>query len=107
MEFIEYAIESKGNFEISKIVFPLVIVLTQDGDLEQDSKVRKAGENAESKDKLLFSVSVAPLYNAEHVYLGQHLSELSMKMMEIKQEKITGRKPPKERDASISLPLVS
>jgi hypothetical protein len=73
IEFIEYAIEANGYFEISKIIFPLVVVLTQDCDLEQDSKVRTLGAKAKSQDKLLFSVLVAPLYNAEHVYEGKHL----------------------------------
>lgn len=33
VEFIEYAIEKSGVIEISKIVFPFVVVLTQDCDL--------------------------------------------------------------------------
>jgi hypothetical protein len=39
---------------------------------------------------MLFSVLVAPLYNAEHVFQGLHLSELNMKMMEINQRKTPG-----------------
>ena len=42
VEFIEYAIEREGVIEISKIVFPFVVVLTQDCDLNQDYKVRLA-----------------------------------------------------------------
>ena len=41
VEFIEYAIEKNGNIEVSKINFPLIIVLTQDCDLNQDHEVRK------------------------------------------------------------------
>jgi hypothetical protein len=90
IEFIEYAVEVKGIFEISTIVFPLVIVLTQDCDLEQDAKVRTLGPEARSQDKLLFSVLVAPLYNVEHVYEGKHLSDLNMQMQEINRKKTPG-----------------
>ena len=33
VECIEYVVEKKGIIEVSKIVFPLIIVLTQDCDL--------------------------------------------------------------------------
>jgi hypothetical protein len=91
IEFLEYAVESNGTFEISKIVFPIVITLTQDCDLEQDSRSRSLGVTAKSQDKLLFSILVAPLYNAEHVYVGDHLSELQMKMQEINKGKTPGQ----------------
>ena len=42
VEFIEYAIEKEGVIQISKIVFPFVVVLTQDCDLKQDYRVRWA-----------------------------------------------------------------
>lgn len=42
VEFIEYAIEKKGDIEVSKINFPLIIVLTQDCDLNQDHIFRKS-----------------------------------------------------------------
>jgi hypothetical protein len=90
VELLEYALEAKGIFEISKIVFPLVVVLTQDCDLEQDSRVRSAGPHPPNKDKLLFSVLVAPLYNAEHVYTGEHLADLGMRMAEINRKKTPG-----------------
>ncbi|MBU0508562.1 hypothetical protein KKH27_06995 [bacterium] len=80
IEYIEYATEESGIFVVSKIVFPLVFVLTQDCDLEQDYLFRWSGEPKETQDKWLLSVMVAPLYNAEHVYVGDHLTELSMKM---------------------------
>lgn len=87
VECIEYAVEKKGIIEVSKIVFPLIIVLTQDCDLEQDSGNRtKTTHNTK-----LLSVLVAPLYNSEHVFLGNHLSDLDLKM-----EPITkGRSPGK------------
>jgi len=82
IEFIEYAEEVGGNISISKINFPLVIVLTQDCDLAQDFSNRNK-ENAINQDKFLFSVIVAPLYNIEHIYSGEHLSELGLKMQQI------------------------
>lgn len=84
VEFVEYATEKKGSIEISKIVFPFVIVLTQDCDLEQDSKIRCQGILAQTQDKLILSVLVAPLYNVEQVYIGEHLDQLGIKMQMIK-----------------------
>ena len=40
IEYIEYAFEKDGYIHISKIIFPLVIVLTQDCDLAQDALFR-------------------------------------------------------------------
>lgn len=91
VEFIEYAIEKAGVIEISKIVFPFVIVLTQDCDLSQDYTVRWAKEETSNHDKKLISVIVAPLYNSEHVYSGNHLSELGMNMAKINQGKTPGK----------------
>ncbi len=87
IECIEYVIEKKGIIEVSKIIFPLAIVLTQDCDLEQDSRNRgKATQNTK-----LLSVLVAPLYNAEHVFLGEHLSDLDLKMEPINKNKSPGQ----------------
>ena len=82
VELIEYAIEKDGNLEISKILFPLVLVLTQDCDLQQDFTNRNK-TNPQNHDKHLISVIVAPIYNVEHIYNGEHLSELGLKMQEI------------------------
>jgi len=81
VEFIEYANEVGGQLEISKIIFPLVIVLTQDCDLEQDYNNRNSPST--NQDKHLISVIVAPLYNIEHVYNGEHLSLLGLTMQSI------------------------
>jgi len=70
VEFVEYVAEKRGNIEISKIVFPFVIVLTQDCDLKQDSMIRYQKTPAQTQDKLVLSVLVAPLYNVEQVYVG-------------------------------------
>lgn len=91
VEFIEYAIEKAGVIEISKITFPFVVVLTQDCDLNQDYKVRWARKETSNHDKKLISVIVAPLYNAEYVYKGEHLSELKMTMAEIRKERTPGK----------------
>ncbi len=82
VEFIEYAIEKNATIEVSKIVFPLVVVLTQDCDLEQDANNRRSyqRQQTEFQDKWLFSVLVAPIYNMEHAMEGSHLGDLSMTM---------------------------
>ena len=90
VEFIEYAIEKNGVIEISKIEFPFVIVLTQDCDLDQDYKVRWSRKNTSNHDKKLISVIVAPFYNAEHFYKGEHLNELRMDMAKIDKERTFG-----------------
>lgn len=78
IEYIESVVESQGVLEISKIVFPYVIVLTQDCDLSQDYNFRLDDDLTD--DKLLVSVLLAPLYVAETVYAGEHLSDLNRKM---------------------------
>lgn len=90
IEYIEYALEKSGAFEISKITFPFVIILTQDCDLKQDFNNRNDTEK-QSQDKHLISVIVAPLYNVEHVYLGEHLSELELNMQQIPKNKTMGK----------------
>jgi hypothetical protein len=91
VEFLEYIAEKEGNIEISKIVFPLVIVLTQDCDLYQDFKFRFGRPRPTTQDKLLLSVLVAPLYNVEHLYLGEHLSQLDIQMSTINKGKTPGK----------------
>jgi len=88
LEYVEYVKEKEGICEISRVVFPHVIILTQDCDLKHDYKFRT--EEKESQDKLLLSVLAAPLYNAEHVYLGEHLSELKIKSQFINKNKSPG-----------------
>lgn len=88
--FIEWAAEKSGVIEISEIIFPLCVVLTQDCDLNQDYRVRWARKSTRDEDKKLFSVIVAPLYNIEHFYKGEHLSALNMKMAEINKKRTPG-----------------
>ena len=90
IECIENVVQQGGILEVSKIIFPLVLVLTQDCDLEQDYRVRWSRRKPANQDKALVSVLVAPLYNEEHVYLGQHLSDLKMNMEPINKGKTPG-----------------
>jgi hypothetical protein len=90
IDFIEYVAEKSGRVEISKIRFPLVMVLTQDCDLEQDYVLRWSRKPPASQDKWLLSALVAPLYNAEHVYLGEHLEDVGLHMQTINKKKSPG-----------------
>lgn len=92
VEFIEGVVEKSGNLEIARINFPLAVVLTQDCDLAQDYRFRWSQEaKQKSEDKFLISVLVAPLYNLEHVFSGEHLSELGMQMELISRNKTPGK----------------
>ena len=88
IEFLESMSEEDGILEVTKISFPFVIVLTQDCDLEQDHKFRT--EEVKTQDKLLLSALLAPLYNAEHVFEGQHLSELDITSQQINKKRTQG-----------------
>lgn len=83
VEYIESVTEEDGVISVSKIIFPLAIVLTQDCDLTWDFASRCPETQATNQDKYLFSAIVAPLYNYEHFVDGQHLSELGQKMITI------------------------
>ena len=87
VDYIESLNVENGKIKISKITFPLVIVLTQECDLTWDyeSRINSSG----NQDKYLFSAIVAPLYNYEQFIEGEHLSELNQKMAKI------SRKPTK------------
>ena len=92
VECVEYVVERRGIIEVSKLVFPLVVVLTQDCDLEQDSRCRQRLKQAQgtTHDKKLFSVLVVPLYNADQVFQGQHLTDLNLTMEPIRANKTPG-----------------
>jgi hypothetical protein len=77
IEFIESIDEKDGNLEIRKIIFPLVIILSQDCDLNQDYDFRYGKyKEKQNHDKYLISVLVAPLYNIDHFTEGNHLKLL-------------------------------
>jgi hypothetical protein len=91
IDYIEYVVEKSGNIIVSKIQFPLVVVLSQDCDLSQDHSFRKKGTDKQNDDKLILSVLVAPLYNSEHLFNGQHLSEIGLNMQLINRNKTQGK----------------
>ena len=91
IDMIEHVTESSGTLEVAKVRFPLVLVLTQDCDLEQDYKFRWSKAETKTNDKWLMSVLVAPLYNVEQVYQGEHLVDLGMSMEPISQKKSPGK----------------
>lgn len=92
VDCIEGVTEKEGVIEISRIEFPLIVVLTQDCDLAQDYTFRWSSDASnKSEDKYLLSVLVAPLYNLEHVYSGEHLVDLGMKMESISRNKSPGQ----------------
>lgn len=91
VEFLEYVAEERGIIEVSRIEFPLAVVLTQDCDLMQDFRARYGRKHRPStQDKLLLSVLVAPVYNLEHVYLGKHLETLDIEMEPITRGRTPG-----------------
>lgn len=89
--YSEHLREEAGVIELSQIVFPLVVVLTQDCDLEQDYGVRWSRRTTQNEDKQILSALVAPLYNLEHVYTGEHLSDLGMTMQVINKNRNPGK----------------
>lgn len=91
VEYIESVQERGGKLEITKIVFPLVVVLTQDCDLQWDYQLRWAKVRPSNQDKALLSVLVVPLYNLEHVYAGEQLSNLQLQMRTINRNKTEGK----------------
>lgn len=88
VQWVEYVVEEEGLIEVARVVFPLAIVLTQDCDLEQDHRFRS--ESRSTQDKWLISVLMAQLYNVEHVYQGEHLSELGVRMERVAKTGNTG-----------------
>lgn len=81
VHYIEDVTTDGEWIDVKRILFPYVIVLTQDCDLQQDHGTRwPTGKVPSTHDKKILSALVAPLYNAEHVFAGEHLSELKMNM---------------------------
>ena len=86
VEFIEKIKEENGIIEIRKIVFPYAIILTQECDLTHDFSFRF--NKQKNGDKILLSVLAAPIYNADHVSNGEHLSQIRDRpMQEIKMKR--------------------
>lgn len=91
VEHVEYVVIKDGVIELSKIVFPLSIVLTQDCDLAQDHTFRSSEEKKPTQDKYLLSVLLAPLYNVEQVFVGKHLEDLGLSMTPIDKKSTQGK----------------
>jgi hypothetical protein len=87
IEFIDKVEEGRGILQISKIVFPLIIVLTQDCDLSSHSKKI----NCKEQNQCIMSILVAPIYNFEHVCAGTHLSQLNISQFGIKKNETPGK----------------
>ena len=79
IDFIEDMELKRGKYFITKTIYPLVIVLTQDCDLESDNRVRRLSPT-DKKDQQLISTLLVPAYNSEHFFAGEHLSNLSRVM---------------------------
>lgn len=83
VDCIEKADVVDGLLEISKINYPLVIILAQECDLRGDHAARNSevekGQLVKA-DKLLNSVLAVPLYNYSHFRNGEHLEKLGCRM---------------------------
>ncbi|TGL80878.1 hypothetical protein [Leptospira yasudae] len=77
VSFIESYVEIDGQFELNVLEFPYILILTQDCDLEQNKNERL--KNLDKNDKFLISILAAPLYIAEHIFDGNHLTEIKIK----------------------------
>lgn len=92
VELIENVTERDGVMEVSKILFPFAVVLTQDCDLEQEYNQRwRRNSKAGTDDKWLLSVLVAPLYIAAQCFAGTHLHDIGRKMQVINETKSPGK----------------
>lgn len=60
-------------------LFPFVVVLTQDCDLQQDADARNAADKKDD-DKYLQSVLLCPAYQSERMRKGEHLQGLGLVM---------------------------
>ena len=83
IEFLESSIVIDKVQEINKIVFPYSLILTQDCDLESNSRVLKS----DNENSILISIIVVPIYNWKQFILGEHLSKLDYKMNLISKKK--------------------
>ncbi len=77
VEFLQKIDPIDNEISVHIINFPLVIVLTQDCDLQQDS-IYYMEEDTSNDDKKILSIIVAPLYNAEMFLNGEHLNDPSI-----------------------------
>jgi len=67
--------------EIEEFVFPYVVLMSQECDLQQDRAARAGG--VDDQDKWLINYLVCPAYPAEMLREGTHLEQLGRKAMRI------------------------
>jgi len=78
--------EEADVFSLTVLEFPYSIILTQECDLTQNIRERSL-QKADKHDKYLISLLCAPLYNAQHLFDGNHLSDHSLALHSHKKEK--------------------
>jgi len=84
-EYLEYTPNSKKTGTGTMKIFPYLLILSQDCDLELDCKNRTNSED--NQDKFLFSILACPGYLAEELRKGIHLKEYKLKMQTINTER--------------------
>ena len=80
-EYIEFVSNNKKTGTGIKKIFPYLLVLSQDCDLESDHKNHI--ECKDNQDKYLISILVCPGYSADALRKGNHLKEYGLKMNRI------------------------
>lgn len=83
VELVEFALEDQGIIEVSKIVFPLAVVLTQTCDVHEDYAVRWGRSERGTARKAMLSYLVAPMYSAAQLIAGTHLQDLDINLKKI------------------------
>jgi len=78
VKYIEHFKEVDDFYDVSIINFPLVVIISQDCDLNEDYQFRyDIPIKHDDHDKIMFSLLVAPIYTADQVLDGSHLSLLN------------------------------
>lgn len=69
------------------VVFPFIVVLSQDCDLKADFLERCQSSDTGKNDKFLQEILFSPAYNAESLRTGDHLSDFGLKMESFNSER--------------------
>lgn len=86
VELVEFADVSQGVLDVSKIVFPVAVVLTQTCDVQEDYAIRWGNAGDGHPRKVMLTYLVAPLYNAAQLIGGTHLKDLGIELPKIESE---------------------
>jgi hypothetical protein len=70
--------EGEERVLVQQILFPWVVVLTQECDLQWDYEARWGDKRPGTFGQVLLSVLAAPMYHADHLHGGTHLSALKV-----------------------------